>query len=127
MCDYLRKFNEGKLVDLLKAAEDLCQSIDTDMPCLHIDDEGKDSVDLVRDGTGDVFCHVCNARWSPVVINDVEAKVAPVYNMLQSIIWLNHKKLDDTTLKALKITLEIMKKMPELYDDMIDTVNNTAQ
>lgn len=125
MCEYLKKFNEGKLVDLLKAVERVSEDIDGNMPCLHVDENGNDAVKFVTDkngnSTGIVYCPHCMQQWAPQMMdkNIVKDTCNNIITDIQNIIWLNHGNIDCETLKALKITVEMLSRIPELHDDTI--------
>lgn len=123
---YINRFNEKKLVKFLQQAESLCGHMEDNTPCIHVDSAGHDAVQFVKDGDGSLFgrlcCSNCMQTWNGRHNKNIEQDCSDVIDAIQNIIWIDHNNIDEDTLKKLGVAIDIIKEIPQLYDNMNSTL-----
>lgn len=90
--------------------------------CTH-KDNGRDVVMQVSDGSGDVFCPICGARWKPDMKTkeEVEALVAELLDQMQNAKWAGDLPVDLT--RELFTLMPLLKKYPDIHEYAMNTFN----
>lgn len=79
-------------------------------------DNGVDLVQLVNDGSGDVYCPLCGARWNPepATKEDVAADVRKVVSHMQNTKWTG--ELPNGVLREYMPMIPLLEKLADIYE-----------
>jgi len=90
--------------------------------CTH-KDKGRDVVMQVSDGSGDVFCPICGARWKPDMKTkeEVEALVTELIDQMQNAKWAGDLPVDLT--RELFTLMPLLMKYPDIHEYAMNTFN----
>ena len=90
--------------------------------CTH-KEGGRDVVMQVTDGSGDVFCPICGARWKPDMKTkeEVELLVAELLDQMQNAKWTGDLPVDLT--RELFTLMPLLKKYPDIHEYAMNTFN----
>lgn len=90
--------------------------------CTH-KDKGRDVVMQVSDGSGDVFCPICGARWKPDMKTkeEVEALVTELIDQMQNAKWAGDLPTDLT--RELFTLMPLLMKYPDIHEYAMNTFN----
>lgn len=82
--------------------------------CTH-KENGHDVVQLVNDGSGDVWCPICNERWTPDAMSeeDVAAITTRFIAQMQNMKWTGDMPTE--VIREYCTMIPLLKKFPELY------------
>lgn len=90
--------------------------------CTH-KQNSQDVVQLVNDGSGDVWCPICQERWNPEQLNkeEVEELVNRLINQMQNAKWVGDLPVELT--RQLFTLMPLLKKYPEIHAYAMDNFN----
>lgn len=90
--------------------------------CTH-KENGRDVVQLVQDGSNDVWCPICGARWSPEIMSkeEVEELVNKLVGQMQNAKWTGD--LPTELSRELFTLIPLIQKYPEIHKYAIDNFN----
>ena len=107
--EYLQNSNVEAILNISK--RDVLRGL-----CTHIDHTGETVVQELKDGSGNVWCPICNAVWDPRGLDkeEVQKIVLEVINCIQNMKYMN--TLPETVGRDFYSVIPILEKLPELYE-----------
>ena len=83
--------------------------------CTH-KENGRDLVQLVQDGSGDVYCPICGERWNPEVLSkeEVSALVTKLIAQMQNSKWTG--EFPTNVVREYYSMIPLLKKFPDLFE-----------
>lgn len=113
----LKNTRPSSMFDLAVDPNDALRSV-----CSHKENFG-DVVQLLQDGTGDVYCPICNERWNPEQLDaeQVESLVKRLIAQMQNAKWIGDFPID--LQRAYFTIIPLLKKFPALYKLGMDNFN----
>lgn len=100
-------------------AEDICYAYESKTMCNH-KNSNNDLVRNVNDGSGDVYCEMCGARWNPVIQGEektLELTKELISNM-ENDKWIG--KLSFDTIRECSSCISFLKKYPKIHADAVE-------
>lgn len=90
--------------------------------CTH-KEGNRDVVLQTTDGSGDVYCPICQARWKPDMMSkeEVEELVGKLLDQMQNAKWTGDLPVDLT--RELFTLMPLLKKYPEVHEYAMNTFN----
>jgi hypothetical protein len=90
--------------------------------CCH-KENGVDRVVQVNDGSGDVYCPICQVRWNPEMETkeEVQELVAKLINQMQNAKWTGDLPTDLT--RELFTLIPLLNKYPDIHEYAMNTFN----
>ena len=82
--------------------------------CTH-KDNGRDVVQLVNDGSGDVYCPICGKRWNPTPVTKEEVQEAldKLISYMQNSTWVGEYPAN--VVREYFVMMPLLEKFPDLY------------
>lgn len=104
-------------IDLNIDRNDLLKSM-----CTH-KDNGRDVVVQVNDGSGDVYCPICQQRWNPDMESkeEVQVLVDKLIDQMQNAKWVGDLPVDLT--RDLFTLIPLLMKYPNIHEYAMNTFN----
>ena len=104
-------------IDLSISREDVLRSM-----CTH-KDNGRDVVVMLSDGSGDVFCPICQKRWKPDMMTkeEVQELVSKLADQMENAKWTGDLPVDLT--RELFTLIPLLAKYPEIHEYAMNTFN----
>ena len=83
--------------------------------CTH-KENGRDLVQLVQDGSGDVYCPICGERWNPEVLSkeEVTALVGKLIAQMQNSKWTG--EFPSNVVREYYSMIPLLRKFPDLFE-----------
>ena len=83
--------------------------------CTH-KDNGRDMVQLVQDGSGDVYCPICGERWNPATMSkdEVKAAIDTIIAQMQNAKWTG--EYPQNVAREYFAMIPLLKKFPDLFE-----------
>ena len=87
---------------------------------------GQDVVQLINDESGDVWCPICQERWSPsrMTKEDITNAVNVIISQMQNAKWAGD--LNVALVRDYFPMIPLLKKFPEIYEYSMQTFNKYA-
>ena len=104
-------------IDLSVDRNDVLRSM-----CTH-KDNGRDVVMQVNDGSGDVFCPICNHRWKPDMKSkeEVQELISELTGQMENAKWAGDLPVDLT--RELFTLIPLLNKYPDIHEYAMNTFN----
>lgn len=113
----LRSARPASKIDLNIERNDVLRAM-----CTH-KDHGKDMVVPVNDGSGDVWCPICGARWNPdpMTKEEITELVENLIGHMENAKWVGDLPVELT--RELFTLIPLLRKFPDVYEYAINTFN----
>lgn len=113
----LRNARPSSKIDITVDSNDVLRAM-----CTH-KLNGKDMVQQIQDGSGDVWCPICNTRWSPEFLEkeQVEALVKNLTDQMENAKWIGDMPIQ--IVREMFVLIPLLKKYPDVQEFCIKNFN----